>query len=161
MTDPIQFSQSLRRWMDVFSHRSMHDWSHYVKASGFSMPQFFLLMHVRYHNHCSISALSERMGISPAAVSQLVDKLVHTGLLERTEDPDDRRARQVALSTKGKDLIKKGLAERYRWVDDLAESLNIEQRASVSEALEILTGAAQEIGLSTIEDAHQYHGERP
>ena len=44
MTELVQFSQSLRDWMDTFVHRSMRDSARFVKASGFSMPQFFLLM---------------------------------------------------------------------------------------------------------------------
>ena len=81
MADPSQFSQSLRGWMDTFTHRSMRDWSRYIKASGFSMPQFFLLMHLRHREHCGISDLSEHMEISNAAASQLVDKLVQAKLL--------------------------------------------------------------------------------
>ena len=51
------------------------------------MPQFFLLMHLRHHEHCGISDLSEHMEITNAAASQLVDKLVQAGLLVRVEDP--------------------------------------------------------------------------
>ena len=124
MSDPTQFSQSLREWMDTFIHRSMRDWSRFIKASGFSMPQFFLLMHLRHREHCGISDLSEHMEISNAAASQLVDKLVQADLLVRMEDPDDRRAKQVRLSPAGEELIEKGIAERSRWVDGLAGSLN-------------------------------------
>ena len=143
MTDPLQFSQSLRGWMDTFIHRSMHDSARFVKASGFSMPQFFLLMQVHRHEHCGISDLSDHLEITNAATSQLVEKLVQARLLERAEDPHDRRAKQVSLTLVGEEIIKKAIAERSRWVDDLATVLNAEERQKVSEALEILTEAAQ------------------
>ena len=139
MTDATRFSQSLRQWMDAFTHRSMHNSARFIKASGLSMPQFFLLMHLHRHEQCGISDLSEHMDVTTAAVSQLVDKLVQGGLLVRVEDPHDRRAKQVSLSPAGVALIEKGIAARSRWVDELAETLNEEERAKVAEALNILT----------------------
>jgi DNA-binding MarR family transcriptional regulator len=143
MTDTLQFSQSLRAWMDTFVHRSMRDSARFVKASGFSMPQFFLLMQVHRREHCGISDLSEYLETTNAATSQLVDKLVQAGLLVRAEDPHDRRAKQVSLSPAGETFIDKAIAERSRWVDDLAAALNMDERQKVAEALEILTESAQ------------------
>ena len=145
MTEPLQFSQALRGWMDTFIHRSMHDSTRFVKASGFSMPQFFLLMQVHRHEHCGISDLSEHLEITNAATSQLVDKLVQARLLERAEDPNDRRAKQVSLTLVGEEIVKKAIAERSRWVDDLATVLNAEEQQKVAEALEILTKASRRL----------------
>jgi DNA-binding MarR family transcriptional regulator len=148
MTDPLQFSQSLRGWMDTFVHRSMRDSARFVKASGFSMPQFFLLMQVHHREHCGISDLSENLEITTAATSQLVDKLVQAGLLERAEDPHDRRAKQVSLSPVGVAFIEKAIAERSRWVDELADALNADEHQKVAEALEILTEATHKMEIT-------------
>ena len=143
MTDSL--SRSLREWVEMITHRTMRDQVRYVKSLGFSMPQFFLLMQVYHKNHCGISDLSERLEITAAAASQTVDKLVQGGFLERTEDPSDRRARQVALSVKGRGLIEKAIAERFRWADELAMNLSKEEQAKVGEALVILTDAARKL----------------
>ena len=145
MTELVQFSQSLRQWMDTFVHRSMRDSARFVKASGFSMPQFFLLMQVHRREHCGISDLSENLEITTAATSQLVDKLVQAGLLARAEDPHDRRAKQVSLTPAGEAFIENAIAERSRWVDDLAAVLNTDEHQKVAEALEILTEAASRL----------------
>ena len=145
MTELVQFSQSLRQWMDTFVHRSMRDSARFVKASGFSMPQFFLLMQVHRREHCGISDLSEHLEITNAATSQLVDKLVQAGLLARAEDPHDRRAKQVSLTPAGEAFIENAIAERSRWVDDLAAVLNTDEHQKVAEALEILTEAASRL----------------
>ena len=92
-----------------------------------------------------MSEISERFDISAAAASQLVDKLVHAGYLERAEDPNDRRAKLLTLSAKGEELIQQGTEERYRWMDDLTSKLSAEERAKVVEALNILTEAAQKL----------------
>ncbi|MCL4823757.1 MAG: MarR family transcriptional regulator, partial [Anaerolineales bacterium] len=130
---------------EAISHRTMRDQARYVKSLGFSMPQFFLLMRVYYKKQCGISDLSEHMEITAAAASQTVDKLVQLGLLDRAEDPNDRRAKQVTLSASGRELIEKSIAERFRWVDALENSLSAEQKTKIRESLTILMAAADEI----------------
>ncbi len=145
MTKPTQFSQTLRIWMDAFMHRSMRGWNHFAKSTGLSMPQFSILMQLHHKGPCGLSEVSDRFDITAAAASQLVDKLVHAGYLERTEDPSDRRAKLLTLSTKGEELIGQGTEERYRWMDDLAATLSAEDQKKVSEALILLTTAAKEM----------------
>ena len=145
MTKPTQFSQTLRAWMDAFMHRSMGGWNHFAKSTGLSMPQFSILMQLHHKGPCGMSEVSDRFDITAAAASQLVDKLVHAGYLERTEDPSDRRAKLLTLSAKGEELIGQGTEERYRWMDDLAATLSVEDQKKVSEALILLTNAAKEM----------------
>lgn len=145
MTKSLQFSEAIRSWMDVFMHRSMRGWGLFAKSTGLSMPQFSILMQLHHKGVCGVSDISERFDITNAAASQLVDKLVQSGFIKREEDPHDRRAKLLNLTDKGKELIQQGIEERYRWVDQLAERLTVEERVQVSEALNIMTRAAQEL----------------
>jgi DNA-binding MarR family transcriptional regulator len=131
--------------MDVFMHRSMRGWGLFAKSTGLSIPQFSILMQLHHKGACGMSEVSERFEISAAAASQLVDKLVQGGLIERAEDPNDRRAKVLNISGKGKKLIQKGIEERYRWVEELSGRLTADERTQVSEALNIMTRAAQEL----------------
>jgi DNA-binding MarR family transcriptional regulator len=99
---------------------------------------------------CGLSEVSERFSITPAAASQLVDKLVQSGLVRREEDPHDRRAKCLNLTDKGKELIQRNIEERYRWTDRLAEKLTTEERAKVAEAMDILTRTSKEIETQSI-----------
>jgi len=143
MTNPILFSQSLRAWMDIFMHRSMRGWNHFAKSTGLSMPQISILMQLHHKGPCGMSEVSNRFDISAAAASQLVEKLVHAGYLDRAEDPSDRRAKLLTLSAKGEELIQRGTEERYHWLDDLTSKLSTVEQTKVVEALDILTKAAQ------------------
>ena len=143
MTKSTQITQPLRAWMDVFMHRSMRGWNQFAKSTGLSMPQFSVLMQLHYKGPCGMSEISERFDVTAAAASQLVDKLVQAGYIERTEDPSDRRAKLLKLSTKGAKLVDDGTQERYRWMDDLASTLSMENQKKVADALEVLTAAAQ------------------
>ena len=143
MTNSILFSQSLRAWMDIFMHRSMRGWNHFAKSTGLSMPQISILMQLHHKGPCGMSEVSNRFDISAAAASQLVEKLVHAGYLDRAEDPSDRRAKLLTLSAKGEELIQRGTEERYHWLDDLTSKLSAVEQTKVVEALDILTKAAQ------------------
>ncbi len=145
MTKSPTVTQPLRAWMDVFMHRSMRGWMHFAKSTGLSMPQFSILMQLHHRGACGMSEISERFDISNAAASQLVDKLVQGGYIERAEDPHDRRAKLLELSKSGEKLVSEGIQERYRWMEDLAQHLSAEEQAKIAEALNLLTEAARKL----------------
>lgn len=47
--------------------------------------------------------IADAVGIEPSSVVRLIDQLVAAGLLERHEDANDRRARLLFLTEKGRD----------------------------------------------------------
>ena len=145
MTKSDPFSKSVHDFMDVFMQRSMRGWSHFVKSTGLSMQQFSILMQLHYRGQCGISDISDRFEVTSAAASQLADKLVQSGLIERVESPEDRRAKLLTLSAKGKSLIERGVEERYRWMDNLAIELNVQDQKKVTNALVVLTDAARKL----------------
>ena len=145
MTPHPEFIQIIRQFMDLAMHQAMHERFHFAKSVGLSMPQLSILLQLHFRGVCGMSEVSEKFEITPAAASQLVDKLVQNGLIRREEDPHDRRAKCLDLTEKGRDLLQRNFDERYRWVDELAEKLTPEERAKVKEALEIMTRAAQEL----------------
>ena len=61
--------------------------------------------------------LAERLGVSTATTSGLVDRLVERGVVERGEDPGDRRVRRVLLTPAGARLVR-DLQEAGRAMSD-------------------------------------------
>jgi DNA-binding MarR family transcriptional regulator len=151
MISSSQLIQTIRQFMDFAMHHSMRERAHFARATGLSMPQFGILMQLHYRGNCGVSDIGERFDITNAAASQLVEKLVQSRLIQREEDPSDRRARLLNLTDKGRQLIQQGIEERYRWVNQLAEKLTAEERAKVAEALEIMTQAARELEAEPIQ----------
>lgn len=140
----LEFEQAIRSWMDMFMHRSMRSWHLFAKSTGLSMPQFSILMQLHHRGDCGIGDIGASFDITNAAASQLVDKLVQSGLIQREEDPNDRRAKRLSLTEKGRKLIRQGMEERHRWVDQLAAELTAQERDTVIEALRILTERAKQ-----------------
>ena len=149
MTKTLPISQSLRSWMDIVMHRSMRGWMTFAKSTGLSMPQFSILMQLHHKGPCGMSEISERFDITAAAASQLTEKLVQGGYIERAEDPNDRRAKSIQLTPKGRELVEAGMTERYRWMDELVSKLSAEDKPKVVEALKVLTEAAKQLEETT------------
>lgn len=62
----------------------------------------------------SIGALAEALGVSRPAVTQLVDRLVGFGLVERRHDPGDRRVVLVDFSATDREAARRIVAARRR-----------------------------------------------
>lgn len=58
----------------------------------------------RLGNGIRQKAVAELAGIDPAAVVRSLDQLQRSGILERIEDPQDRRAKTLHLTDKGEQL---------------------------------------------------------
>lgn len=92
---------------------------------------FVLLKTVAHHGPLRLSALATALDLDASTVSRHVKSLEDRGLLERSTDPDDGRASQVAVSAEGLARIEAGAARRREligssladWSDDDRESL--------------------------------------
>ena len=144
MTDPIEFSEAVRSFMDHFVDRSMQAWKHFARDAGMSMPQLSILMQLHTRGSCSISEIGERFQTTSAAASQLIDRLVQAGYLERAEDPADRRSKLLTLTPGGQELVETLRRKRYSWVDELASHLSHAEQEKVLEGLALITHAAGE-----------------
>lgn len=143
MSPTEQFSRVLREWTKVFMHRSAGDFKRFLKESGLSVSHLIILMRLHHGDHCGVSEISHHLGISSPAASQAIDRLVQMGALVRREDPHDRRAKQLALSDQGKQLIEKLFDARTQWIERLTDALSDEQQGTIIEALTLLTEAAR------------------
>lgn len=145
MIDSDQLTEVIRQWIEIFTMHSMHAWMHFVRTSGLSMPQFGLLMNLKNHPTCTVTDVGEHMDITAAAASQLVDKLVQNGFLERAEDPKDRRVKMLTLTSRGRSLIAEGVEARLSWVHELVSALTPEEYETVGAALKSLNNAARRL----------------
>ena len=137
-----QFDHVLRQWSEVFMGRSMRDFSAFMRNSGLSMPQVSLLYRLYYRGQCGVTDIADHLAVTSPAASQMVERLVQQGLLERNEDPSDRRAKQVALSPAGRELMKESIEARVRWMAELTTVLSRDEQATIVAALDALTSAA-------------------
>jgi DNA-binding MarR family transcriptional regulator len=149
MTSQERFTHVLREWSEVFMHRSVDEFTRFMDESGLSASQIHALMRL-YHTAegrgaCRVSELGGHLGISNAASSQMVDRMVQQGLLQRTEDAYDRRVKQVALTPQGRALIEEGIETRRSWMEGLTTALTPDEQQAIIDALTLLTHAARQV----------------
>jgi DNA-binding MarR family transcriptional regulator len=137
------FTEVIREWSVVFMHRSMRDFKRFMDLTGLSFSQINILMWLVHGGNTGVSEIGEQLGVTNPAASQAVDRLVGLGMIERTEDPDDRRAKRLALTQKGRALIEQGVEARSKWIEGLTNALTPEQQNMIISALTLLTEAAQ------------------
>lgn len=75
--------------------------------SGLTMQQLRVLVVLAVDGPLPQGDLAHALGVGLATVTGLVDRLLARGLVERTEDPRDRRVRHAALSPEGTALLER------------------------------------------------------
>ena len=93
----------------------------------------------------TIGALAERLGVSQQAASKAVADLERRGYVRREADPEDGRARRVALTERGEQAIEAGRRHRAALEAELAERLGPRRveaaRRTLVDALDLLGGS--------------------
>lgn len=82
----------------------------HVRASseaGLSMPQFVCLWIMSKLIYTKMSDLANTLSLSYASATNLINRLVESGLVNRYDDPDDRRVVIVELTDKGREITNK------------------------------------------------------
>jgi DNA-binding MarR family transcriptional regulator len=100
-----------------------------------TMAQGRCLWTIARRENCTLRELSEQLGVRPSTASPLVEGLVQAGLVQRRDDPRDRRALRLSLTDKGCDLHLKRAAARREQVSLFLEPLNQTQRETMLDAL--------------------------
>src|SRR5882757_5743547 len=68
-----------------------------MNEAGLTMAQMVALYVLDHLGAQSVGAVASFLNLSPAATSHLVDRLVTSGFVGRTEDPVDRRQKRVVI----------------------------------------------------------------
>ena len=145
MSTQKQLTDAARAWAEVFMHHSMRDFGRFMHAAGLSAPQYNALMRLHHQETCGVSDIGRQLGVSNAAASQMLNRMVQQGLLERTENAGDRRVRQLSLTSKGRRLVEQAIDARHQWFTRLTVQLTREQQAVIVTGLTNLVQAARQL----------------
>jgi DNA-binding MarR family transcriptional regulator len=96
---------------------------------------FPLLKLLSHQGPMRLSALAAVLGLDASTVSRHARQLEDRGLLERTLDPDDRRASRVAVSEQGNACLAKGFETRKQLMTHALDGWTDEERDTLRELL--------------------------
>lgn len=135
--------------------RIIQDFMKHMHDTGLSAVQIHALLHVFHAGECPISDIAALTGASAAAASQLTERLVQQGLLERTENPENRRMKTLRLSDKGLKVIHGGVTSN-RHLAELMAAMPAAHRQVVHAAFGYLAEASRKLHASKSRKAEQH-----
>jgi DNA-binding MarR family transcriptional regulator len=125
----------VQRLIGLVNRRGSGESIGHMHRSGLTMPQIVVLFSLR-RSDASISELAARLRMSLPATSQLVDRLVEAGHVDRSEDPADRRVKRIRIRPAGLQFLERLGELRSREIEGALAALGPETRALLTAALD-------------------------
>ena len=117
----------------------------YIQQANLSASQVNAMFFLMDYPNSSMNALSNKLGITRAAVSQLVDHLVKRGYVDRKVDLQDRRTKRLSLTEKGLLTMKEAQRARHRWLQELVNAFTPEEQNALIPAMRLLNAGMDKI----------------
>ncbi|MBV9227998.1 MAG: MarR family transcriptional regulator [Chloroflexi bacterium] len=101
-----------------------------------TLPRFDLMAQLaRFPDGLLMSELSQRLMVSNGNITGITDNLEREGLVERIMLPEDRRARKVRLTAKGRAAFDQMAVTHETWINDWLGSLTAQEQHLLSTLL--------------------------
>lgn len=123
----------------------MRDFFLHTRQHGLSVTQIAALFQIRRRGSSTVSDIGDELQVTNPAASQLLERLVQQGLVARSEDPIDRRLKQIALTKRGESVLREGLQAKHKWLEELVNTMQPDEQAQVMAALSLLLEKAHEL----------------
>ena len=112
-------------------------------------PQFRVLVMIASSGPLNLGAVARGLGVHPSNATRACDRLVLAGLLDRRDDPADRRNLQLRLTERGHALVDKVMDRRRHAIAEVLDRMPALQRTALVPVLVTFAEAAGEL-----DDAH-------
>jgi len=109
-----EFADKVAEVMPAFFREFMRNQPAQLRKTGITPPQFMILNVLNRTGESRMTDLAHALGVSTAAVTGIVDRLVRDGFLVRKSDPKDRRIVKVDLTPKAARMVKEAAEHRKR-----------------------------------------------
>ena len=133
--DPME---TMENWAKLYFFQSLTDFFNYLKQTELSLLQAYALAHLFFKGPLKMSDLCEHMMVSPAAGSQLIDRLEKLEMVERVSEPGDRRVRKIIVLEKGKNFVQENFRFSQSWMTEIPANVTPEQVTQITEVLSML-----------------------
>jgi len=117
------------------------------------------IMFLLAHNHrpLPITEIAELLGLSAAATGRNIDQLVKLGIVERQENPDDRRVKLVSLSPAGFEIADQQVDQKRQAVRRFVDSLGASEAENLTRALRPILAGESLRSSTKGQHVHRHH----
>jgi DNA-binding MarR family transcriptional regulator len=110
-----------------------------------SLPQLRVLVMVASRPGLNLGGIATGLGVHPSNATRAVDRLVGAGLLDRRDDPTDRRNLQLELTPAGRELLGRVMDDRRSAIVRILERMPASRRRALVPVLRSFAQAAGEM----------------
>jgi DNA-binding MarR family transcriptional regulator len=93
----------------------------------------------------NLAAVADGLGIHPSNATRACDRLVAAGLLDRRDNPADRRNLLLELTPSGRELVARVMAHRRVAIAEILDRMPTGRRRALTNVLRSFAAAAGEL----------------
>jgi MarR family transcriptional regulator, 2-MHQ and catechol-resistance regulon repressor len=109
-----------------------------IRSAGLGLSDFAVLEMLLHKGPLAVNTIGASVGLTSGSISVAIDRLAARQLAERRDDPEDRRARVVHLTAKGRKLIERAFVRHTAAMERAAAGLSKSERAQAIRLLKKL-----------------------
>lgn len=110
-----------------------------------TLPQLRVLVMVASRDELNLGSVAAGLGVHPSNATRAVDRLVKAGLLDRRDDPTDRRNLVLTLTSAGSRLVERVMNDRRSAIADILSRMPAGRRRSLIPVLRSFAEAGGEV----------------
>jgi MarR family transcriptional regulator, organic hydroperoxide resistance regulator len=112
--------------------------NNYLTRGEITLPQICALDFLSRHHNADMKDLATHMKLSGPSATGLMDRLTKSGLAHRERSTDDRRVVLIAISTRGKRIVKEVYAQKRKGIVKLFSFFTAQERDDYMRSIEKL-----------------------
>ncbi|MFK0730455.1 MAG: MarR family winged helix-turn-helix transcriptional regulator [Gloeotrichia echinulata GP01] len=107
-------------------------------SDSLSIPQLRSLAFLNRNPGASLSEVADHLGVTCATASTTIDRLVQRHLVQRTDNPQERRRVVLNLTKEGKSLLEQSQEKTRSHIAEIIECLTPDKVSQIEEGLTLL-----------------------
>jgi len=108
----------------ALSRRISRNYNAECSRYGITATQSFVIFDLLDHDGSNVKDIAARIQLDSPAVTGVIDRLVKENLVQRIEDPSDRRSLQILLTPKGRYLAEELMPMSYEFNRNIKVDFN-------------------------------------
>lgn len=111
-----------------------------IKEGGLTVSQFSVLEVLYHKGDLKVAEIIDKTLSTGGNMTVVIENLVKDGLVTRYKDPEDKRINFISITEKGKDIIDEIFPKHIENINEIFNSLTIEEKQSLIGLLKKLSG---------------------
>ena len=140
--------EALMRASKVVSAAIAHSLA--VADAKVTLPQLRVLVMLQDRGPLNMSAVADGLGVNASNASRTCDRLSRSGLIDRRDDPEDRRNVSLSLTAAGRRLVRSMLSQRRAIFAQVVAEMGAQDRTRLVAGLSAFNELADELSVAGV-----------